>query len=323
MLRKFSRFVLPVLCALGVSAVTAQTFPSQPIRLIVGFAAGGPSDVSARIAADILSSKLGATVVVENRPGASGAIASSAVASAKADGHTLLVHVTADIINPVANREPDNFIAKRFAPVGLIAAAPNVLVVHPSVPVTSVKEFVSYARNSKEALSYASAGQGTVSHLAGAVFSNEIGASTVHVPYKGTAPAQVDLLAGRVQFMFDSLISGLANAEAGKVKALAVTSTSRWSAAPNLPTAAESGFPGVDIMATFGLLAPRDTPNQVINRISAALLEGLQSAETRKRVNQIGAEPGNSGPQAYKEYLEAQTARWQKLLAEGKIDLKQ
>lgn len=323
MLPRLYRSALPVLCALGISAATAQTFPSQPIRLVVGFQAGGPTDVAARIAAEVLTAKLGAPVVVENRPGASGAIAASAVANAKADGHTLLVHVTADIINPVANREPDNFITKRFAPIALIAAAPNVLVVHPSLPVASVKELASFARSSKGGLSYASAGQGTVSHLSGVLFANAIGVPMVHVPYKGTAAAQVDLLAGRVPVMFDSLISGLANAEAGKLKVLAVTSPSRWPAAPNLPTLAESGFPETDVMAVFGLVAPAATPKPVISRISAVLLEGMQSADVHKRIQQIGAEPGTLGPQAYGEYLETQTARWQKLSAEGKLDLKQ
>ncbi|RYF49063.1 MAG: tripartite tricarboxylate transporter substrate binding protein, partial [Comamonadaceae bacterium] len=309
------RSALPVMCALGISAATAQSFPAQPIRIVVGFQAGGPSDVAARIAAEILTAKLGVPTVVDNRPGASGGIAAQAVANAKPDGYTLLVNVTADIINPVANREPDNLITRRFAPVALIAAAPNVLVVHPSVPVTSARELATFAR-SKEGLSYASAGQGTVSHLSGVLFANAVGAPMVHVPYKGTAAAQVDLLAGRVPVMFDSLISGLANAEAGKVKVLAVTSPARWPAAPNLPTLAESGLPETDVMAVFGLVAPAATPKPVINRISAVLLEGMQAAEVRKRIQQIGAEPGTLGPQAYGEYLEAQTARWQKLSAE-------
>jgi tripartite-type tricarboxylate transporter receptor subunit TctC len=172
-------------CLLFCSVTVAQTPNKDPIRLVVGFAPGGPSDIAGRIAAEILSAKLGVSVVVENRAGASGSIAADAVANAKPDGNTLLVNVTADIVNPVINREPKNFITTRFAPVALIATAPNVLVVHPSLPVTSAKELVAFMRSQKadNSLSYASAGLGTVSHLSGVLFTSASGASLIHVPY--------------------------------------------------------------------------------------------------------------------------------------------
>ena len=324
MTSRFALSVLSVFCVLGVSGAAAQGTAKEPMRLIVGFAPGGPSDIAGRIAAEILNSKLGVTTIVENRAGASGAIAAEAVANAKPDGNTLLVNVTADIVNPVINKNPNHLITKRFEPVALLATAPNVLVVHPDVPANTAGELVTFVKSAKagSSLSYASAGLGTVSHLSGLLFASATGAPMINVPYKGTAAAQVDLLAGRVPIMFDSLSSGLVNAKAGKVKALAVTSPKRWPMAPDLPTLEEIGLPETDMMAVFGLLAPAGTPKPVIDKISAALLEGMQSPDVRKRINNIGAEPGDWSPQEYKAYLNKQVDRWQKLAAQGKFDSK-
>ncbi|WP_420227478.1 Bug family tripartite tricarboxylate transporter substrate binding protein [Pigmentiphaga litoralis] len=308
--------------ALSPGVVHAQARP-EPMRLVVGFAPGGPTDAVARIAAEVLTTKLGASVVVENRPGASGAIAASAVSNAKPDGNTLLVNVVADIVNPVVARDKDAVITKRFMPVVMLAESPNVLVVHPSVKATTAKEFIELERTSpKDSFSYGSAGLGTVSHLSGVLFGDATGVPMLHVPYKGTGPAQVDLLAGRVPLMFDNLINGLANAKAGSVRALAVTSTKRWPGAPDLPTLAEAGLPDTDLVSVFGLLAPVGTPKPVVDRIASALLEGMAAPDVRNRLNQIGAEPGTLNAQAYGTYLDTQTQRWEKLVAAGKLDLK-
>lgn len=313
---------LAAVAALAPAIAGAQTTP-ETIRLVVGFAPGGPTDAVARIAAEILTAKLGTPVVVDNRPGASGALAANAVASSKPDGNTLLVNVVADIVNPVAARDKDNIITKRFMPVVLLSESPNVLVVHPSVKANSAKELIELARSSaKDTLSYGSAGLGTASHLSGVLFSDAIGFSMVHVPYKGTGPAQIDLLAGRIPLMFDNLINGLANAKAGKVRALAVTSTRRWPGAPELPTLAEVGLPNTDLLSVFGLMAPVGTPKAVIDRISFTLLQGMAAPEIRARLNQIGFEPGTLNAQAYGAYLDAQVQRWEKLVAAGKLDLK-
>ena len=323
MTSRFALTFLSALSVLGASSATAQAPAKEPIRLIVGFAPGGPSDIVGRIAAEILSAKLGTTVVVENRAGASGAIAADAVANAKPDGQTLLVNVTADIVNPVINKNPSQFINKRFEPVALLATAPNVLVVHPDVPVKTANELIAYLKSDKgkNSLSYASAGLGTVSHLSGLLFANAAGVPMVNIPYKGTAAAQVDLLAGRVPIMFDSLSSGLVNAKAGKVKALAVTSPKRWPLAPELPTLEEVGLPETDMMAVFGLLAPMGTPKPVVDKISTALLEGMRSPEVRKRINNMGAEPGDWSPQEYGAYLNKQVDRWQSFASQGKFDI--
>lgn len=313
---------LAAVAAFAPGFAGAQSTP-ETIRLVVGFAPGGPTDAVARIAAEILTARLGTPALVDNRPGASGALAASAVANAKPDGNTLLVNVLADIVTPVAARDKDNIITKRFMPVVLLSESPNVLVVHPSVKANSAKELIELARSSpKDTLSYGSAGLGTASHLSGLLFADAIGFSMVHVPYKGTGPAQIDLLAGRIPLMFDNLINGLANAKAGKVRALAVTSSRRWPNAPELPTLAEVGLPNTELLSVFGLLAPVGTPKAVVDRIASALLQGMATPEIRARFNQIGLEPGTLNAQAYGAYLDTQVQRWEKLVAAGKLDLK-
>lgn len=307
-----------LLAAMGTAAA-AEAFPQRPIRLILGFAPGGPVDLSARIAAEALSRQLGQPVTVENRAGAGGAIASKLVAAAPADGYTLLVNATSDIINPILDKTIGYKLEQDFTPVGLIASAPNVLVVHPSLPVHSVPELVAFAKAHPKAISYGSAGIGTVSHLAGILLSSMSGAPMTHVPYKGTGAAQADFLAGRVPVMFDGLLTGLANAKAGKARALAVTWPQRWPGAPDVPSMAESGYPGYSLLAIFGLMAPAGTPQAVVDRLSHALLEGLRSDTARKRIALIGAEPGRMTPAEYRQYLATESARWAKLLREAQV----
>jgi tripartite-type tricarboxylate transporter receptor subunit TctC len=304
-------------------AAPAQSFPERPIKIVVGFAAGGPADALARIAADILSGGLGKPVIVENRAGAGGTIAAAAVAKAAPDGYTLLLNATSDVINPLINKQAEYNIETSFSPVGLLASAPNVLVVHPSVPVASMRELIEYARDHPGALNYGSAGIGTVSHLAGALVATTAQVQLVHVPYKGTAAAQVDLLSGRLQFMFDSMVSALANARAGKVRALAVTSSRRWPVAPELPTVAESGFPGFDMVVWFGLLAPAGTPAPIIARIAGELSKGLQNADVRKRIAAIGAETGHMTPSEFGRYIRAENTRWKEILADGRVRIEE
>ena len=312
-----------VASTLASGEVRAQSFPERPVKLVVGFAPGGPADALARIAAQILSEGLGQPVIVENRPGAGGTIAAAAVAKATPDGYTLLVGATSDVINPLANQQVQYNIEASFTPIALIASAPNVLVVHPSVPVASVRELVEYARAHPGALNYGSAGVGTISHLAGAFVAATAQLQVVHVPYKGTAAAQVDLLGGRLQFMFDSMVSASANAKAGKVKALAVTSPQRWPTAPELPTMAESGFAGFDMTAWFGLLAPAGTPAPVVARISDVLLAGLRSSAVRQRIGAIGGEPGHFTPVQFGQYIRAENARWRRIFADGLVRIEE
>lgn len=304
-------------------AAPAQSFPERPIKIVVGFAAGGPADALARIAADILSEGLGKPVIVENRAGAGGTIAAAAVAKAAPDGYTLLLNATSDVINPLINKQAEYNIETSFSPVGLVASVPNVLVVHPSVPVASMRELIEYARDHPGALNYGSAGIGTVSHLAGALVAATAQVQFVHVPYKGTAAAQVDLLSGRLQFMFDSMVSALANARAGKVRALAVTSARRWPGAPELPAVAESGFPGFDMLVWFGLMGPAGTPAPIVARIAGEMSKGLQNGDVRRRIAAIGAAPGHMTPSEFGRYIRAENTRWKKILADGRVRIEE
>jgi tripartite-type tricarboxylate transporter receptor subunit TctC len=317
------RALVALAIALTGSATLAQSPSERPLKILVGYAPGGPGDALARISAQILSEGLGQPVIVENRPGAGGSIAAGMVAKAPADGSTLLLSATADVINSLINRDVQYDIETSFAPVALVARAPNVLVVHPSVPVGSVQELIDYARSRPGALSYGSAGFGTVSHLAGAALALGGGLEVVHVPYKGTAAAQVDLIGGRLQFMFDAIGGALPNARAGRVKALAVTSPQRWPSAPALPTMAESGFPGFDMTAWFGLLAPAGSPADGVARISEVVLKGVQTPEARKRIAAIGGEPGRMTPAEFARYIRAENARWRKLFSDGRLRVEQ
>jgi tripartite-type tricarboxylate transporter receptor subunit TctC len=317
------RALAALVIGLAGSETLAQSPSERPLKILVGYAPGGPGDALARISAQILSEGLDQPVIVENRPGAGGSIAAGMVAKAPPDGSTLLLTATADVINSLINREVQYDIETSFAPIALIASAPNVLVVHPSVPVGSVKELIEYARSRPGALSYGSAGFGTVSHLAGAALAVGGGLKVVHVPYKGTAAAQVDLIGGRLQFMFDAIGGALPNAKAGRVKALAVTSPARWPSAPELPTMAESGFPGFDMTAWFGLLAPAGAPAQSVARISEVVLKGVQTAEARKRIAAIGGEPGRMTPAEFARYIRAENARWRRLFSDGRLRVEQ
>ena len=308
-------------CLISSTTLNAQTrnpsnYPEAPVKLMVGFVPGGPTDLYGRIVARALGDALGGQVVVENRPGGSGAIAAKAVASAEPDGYTLLVNVVADIITPLLNKNAGYSLLTHFVPVGLIATSPNLLVAGPGLPVDSVPALIAYARSNPGAnLSYASAGIATTSHLAGALLAAETGMTLTHVPYKGTAGAQVDLLAGRITIMFDNLPNGLANAKAGKVKALAITSPQRWPGVPDVPTMAEAGYPGVTLTSRFGLMAPAGTPPQVISKLSAALHKGMQDDKYRKSIVDSGSAPGAMGAQEYGAYLAEESKRWAAFLA--------
>jgi tripartite-type tricarboxylate transporter receptor subunit TctC len=305
------------LVAPGVFARDAATFPDGPIKLMVGFVPGGPTDLYARIAGRVMAEALGQQVVIENRPGGSGAIAAKAVAAAEPDGYTILVNVVSDIITPILNKKAGYNLQTNFTPVGLLATAPNVLVVGPGTQADSVQSLVALARRTPGALSYASAGTATVSHLAGALLAAETGVPLTHIPYKGTGGAQVDLLAGRVSIMFDNLTNGLANAKAGKVKALAVTSAQRWPSAPELPTMAEAGFPGTTIISSFGLMAPAGTPPTVVAKLATALQKALQDDKVKKSITDSGSEPGSLGPREYGNFIAEESRRWTRFLEQN------
>jgi len=321
-MRPLHGLTLGVLLACAAAAF-AQPFPSKPIRIVVPFPAGGTTDVLARAAAQKLSDSLGQPAVVDNRPGAGGNIGAELVAKSPPDGYTLLMGtVGTHAINPALYPKMPYDHIRDFAPVILVAGVPNVLVVNPALPVNSVQELVAYARANPGKLNFASSGSGTSIHLSGELFKTAAGLSMTHVPYKGSAPALMDLIGGQVQLMFDNLPSALPQIRAGKLKALAVTSRERAPALPDVPTIAESGFPGFEASSWFGLLAPAGTPPPVIATINAEVAKWLASPDAKEKLLAQGANAAGGTPEDFARHITAETAKWQKVVKESgaKVD---
>ena len=311
-------FGIASLAALASPALAA--FPDKPIRILVGFAAGGPADTSARLVARLLSDSLGQQVVVENRPGAGGALATRAVKNAPADGYTLLLCAFADVLNPIIDPAETHYnLVEDFVPVTRITGVGNVLVVHPSLPATTVPELVAYARSRPGQLNYGSAGIGSASHLAGELFGGLAQIKITHVPYKGTAQAQVDMQTGTLAFMFDSLISALPNIQAGKLRALAITTATRSPGAPAVPTMAEAGVPEYDLTSWFGLAAPKGTPAPVVARLAGAVRQVLKRQEAVDALLRLGGQPDDMDSADFGRYLRSEDARWKKLFEAGTV----
>jgi tripartite-type tricarboxylate transporter receptor subunit TctC len=322
-MRPFHGLIAGVLLAACAATASAQSFPSKPIRIVVPFPPGGTTDVLARAAAQKLSDTLGQPAVVDNRPGAAGNIGAELVAKSPPDGYTLLMGtVGTHAINPALYPKMPYDHIRDFAPVILVAGVPNVLVVNPSLPVNSVQELVAYARANPGKLNFASSGSGTSIHLSGELFKTAAGLSMTHVPYKGSAPALMDLIGGQVQLMFDNLPSALPQIKAGKLKALAVTSRERAPALPNVPTIAESGFPGFEASSWFGLLAPAGTPQPVIATINGEVAKWLASPDAKEKLLAQGANAAGGTPEDFAKHIAAETAKWQKVVKESgaKVD---
>jgi tripartite-type tricarboxylate transporter receptor subunit TctC len=322
-MRPLHGLIAGVLLAACAAAASAQSFPSKPIRIVVPFPPGGTTDVLARAAAQKLSDTLGQPAVVDNRPGAGGNIGAELVAKSPPDGYTLLMGtVGTHAINPALYPKMPYDHIRDFAPVILVAGVPNVLVINPSLPVNSVQELVAYARANPGKLNFASSGSGTSIHLSGELFKTAAGLSMTHVPYKGSAPALMDLIGGQVQLMFDNLPSALPQIKAGKLKALAVTSRERAPALPNVPTIAESGFPGFEASSWFGLLAPAGTPQPVIATINGEVAKWLASPDAKEKLLAQGANAAGGTPEDFAKHIAAETAKWQKVVKESgaKVD---
>ncbi|MBK7794046.1 MAG: tripartite tricarboxylate transporter substrate binding protein [Betaproteobacteria bacterium] len=312
---------LATLAAVGIAH--AQAFPQKPVRLVVPFPPGGPIDTVARAIAQKLTEAWGQTVVVDNRPGAGGNIGADLVAKAAPDGYTVVMGaLSTHAVNPSLYPKMPYDAVKDFAPISLVAITPNVLVVNPSLPVASAREFIAYARANPGKLAFGSGSNGSAGHLAGELFKVDAGVDMLHVPFKGAAPAMQALLAGDTQLMFDNLASATAQVKAGKLKALAVTTARRSKLAPDLPTLAEAGLPGFDISTWFGLLAPAGTPADVVARWNAEVTRILNSAEMRERMTALGAEPAPDTPAEFARFIAGETAKYARIvkLSGAKLD---
>jgi tripartite-type tricarboxylate transporter receptor subunit TctC len=300
----------------------AQVYPSKPIRLIIPFAAGGGNDNVARLVGKSLSDSLGQPLVIDNRPGAGGVLGGELAAKAAPDGYTLFLGgVGSHAVNPNLNANLPYDPIRDFAPVVLLASAPLVLVVHPSVPADSFRAFVALARASPGRLNYASNGNGSSSHLAAVMFDSMTGADMVHVPYKGLSPALTDLLSGRVQLMFSSVVAILPHIRAGKLRGLAVTGAKRMPSMPELPTIAESGLPGFEASSWYGVLAPAGTPREIVVKLNAEFVKALAQPEVRTSLLADGAEPIGGTPEQFAAYIGSEKERLGKLIREAKIRL--
>ena len=307
-----SRSAFLLACVLAGTA-GAQGYPTKPIRLLVGFAPGGGVDTSARAVAIPLGAALGQTVVVDNRPGAAGNIAADMVAKAVPDGYTLLM-ANSTISNPTLFKSLPFDVRKDLDPVALIAIGPSVLVVHPSMPVKSVKKFVAYAKSQPGKLSYGSGGVGNITHLEMELFNSMTGTRMTHVPYKGTAPALLGLVSGEVQVVFSSIPTALGQIRAGKIRALGVTIRKRSSVLPDVPTIDEAGVRGYDAASWYAVLAPARTPKSVINLLGKEIVGVMAMPDVRGRFAKDGFEPAGTGPAEFGKFLREELAKWDKAI---------
>ena len=298
-----------LLCAVSFDAA-AQAYPSRPIRLVVGYAPGGGTDSVARVFADKISQSLGQSVIVDNRPGAAGNIASDYVVRAAPDGYTILMgNVGPMAVNPYLYKL--SFDPMRdLAPVTLLATAPLLVVVNPKLPVQTLQDLVALARRQPGKLSYSSAGVGSSNHLAGALFNIEAGTDIVHVPYKGAAPAVTDLISGQVQLSFQTLPSVGSNVKANMLQALAVTSATRSAVYPDVPTAAEAGLNNFEVSAWYSIVVPAGTPRPIIDRLHDEFVKALNQKEVVEKLRAEGAVPAGTTPEQFGEFMRAESGKW-------------
>jgi len=312
--------LLAIVAAPASVAQTSATYPGKPIRLIVPFAPGGPADTLARVVGERAAASMGTQIVVENRAGAGGNIGMGLGAKAAADGYTLVLAPAGNLtVNPSLYRNVPYDVGKDFAPVTVLAAVPNILVVHPSIPVRSLSELIAYAKSQRGQLNFASPGAGSGAHLAGELFKSLTGADMVHVPFGGIAPAVTAVLGGQVQLMFAGAPSVLAHVRSGKLTALGVASLRRTDSAPDLPTLSESGLAGFDVTSWYGVVAPAGTPPEIIARLQAEFGKALREPDVREKLAGLGAEPIANTPSAFASMITSETTKWSEIVRSAKI----
>jgi tripartite-type tricarboxylate transporter receptor subunit TctC len=303
-----------------LGCVSAQSYPNGPVRIVVGFAAGGAADATARLIAPKLHQLWGQPVIVENRAGANGILAAEFVAKSSADGYTLLVPTNGMFtINPGLYKKLPYDSIRDFASISRINVIPNVLAVHPSLPVKSVRDLIRVAKSRPGDLTFGSGGVGGVPHLSGVLFNSLAGTKITHVPYKGGGPSTIGLLSGEVAMTFNTLITSLPHIRTGKLRALAVTTDRRAPSLPDIPTIAESGVPGYESSTWYGLAAPAKAPQAVTDIISRSLENVLAMSDIEKSFNALGADPAFDKPKAFVELIKSDTAKWAKVVEEAGI----
>jgi tripartite-type tricarboxylate transporter receptor subunit TctC len=310
-----SRFITAAVLALCAAPLSAQTYPTKTVRLVVPFSPGGSTDVTARILAQKLTEAWRQQVIVDNRAGAGGNIGADSVARAAPDGYTLLLATTGVMaINHKLYKSLSYDSLKDLAPVTQIGGLPLILIVHPSLPAKSVKDLVAMAKAKPGSLSFASSGVGSATHMTAELFRMMAGVDMVHVPYKGSGQAMTDLISGQVGVAFDQITSSIGHVQSGKLRALAVTSAKRFPSVPNLPTVAEAGVAGYESVSWNGIAAPARTPREIISRIQSEVARALQQPDMKERFLKDGIEPIGSTPEQFAAHIRSERAKWEKVV---------
>jgi tripartite-type tricarboxylate transporter receptor subunit TctC len=315
--RALSFIVAAAAAAAGVAAAQAPHFPARPLRIIIPFPPGGSVDEAVRIASTRLAEVMGQNVIIDNRPGASGNLGTDLAARAAADGHIVLATTLPLVVNPSLFGKLNHDVLRDFSPVSLLAAAPFVMVVHPVLPVSSVREFIAYARVRPGELNYASAGSGTNLHVAAELFKNVAKLSIVHVPYKGGGPALAAVLGGETHLSFIGVLPAIQTIRSGRLRALGVTALKRSPGLPEVPTIAEGGLPGYEFTSWYGVLAPRGVPGDRVVALNGHFRNALRSADMEERFARAGAEIIASTPEQFGKHLRAELAKWAKVVKEA------
>jgi tripartite-type tricarboxylate transporter receptor subunit TctC len=308
--RSFPPLLAALALACGASTAFAQAYPSKPIRMVVGFPPGGGVDINARLLGPKLTEYLGQQIIVENRPGAGTNIANELVARAAPDGYTLLINTAALVINMSLYQKVAYDAVRDFAPLSLFSMAPNILVVHASVPVKSAKEFIALAKSRPGKLNYSSAGAGTTQHLAGELFNLRAGTKIVHVPYKGSAPSITALISGEVDLTFANIPAISAHVKTGRLRPLANLGPKRSDQLPQVPTMKEAGVNGVEVVVWYGVLAPAATPRDIVVKLADAISRAARTPDMQQRLRDLGAEPVGNTPEEFGKLLREELVRW-------------
>ena len=314
MQRSMPRFLLGLLLALGGVGSHAQEYPLKPVRIVVPFAAGGPADIYARFIGQRLQDALGQSVVIDNRPGAGAIIGTDAVAKSAPDGYTLLMMSNTHTVNESLIPNKPYQLLRDFAPVAPINYSDLVLVVHPTVPVNTLAELLQLAKSKPKELNYASSGNGTPYHMAGELFKAMAGVDIVHVPYKGSSGARTDVLGGQVQMMFDAVPTMSDHVRSGKVKAVGTSGEKRSAVLPNVPTIAEAGVPGYDAVIWLGIMAPKNTPREIVNRLSAEITKITSRPDVREGWAKQGALAMTMTPDEFARFIGSDIAKWERIV---------
>jgi tripartite-type tricarboxylate transporter receptor subunit TctC len=307
------------LCAATPSVMAQTAYPSKPITMVVTYPPGGGADAMARLIAPKMGEALGQAIVIDNKPGAGGQIGASAVAKAAPDGYTLMLDASSFSVNPSLYPKLPYDSLKAFKPVGVVALFPNVVLVNANFPAKNINELVTAARKSKDAVSYASSGNGSAQHLAGALFESVAKVDMVHVPYKGGGPALNDVIGGQVPLFFGNLASTLQHVQSGKLRALAVTSDKRSAILPDVPSLGEAGLKGTEIYEWNAVFAPANTPEPVMAKLAAAFQQALESPEVKSRIAQLGGDIQKGSPEQARQFIEQQVKLWARVIKERNI----